>query len=101
MEWMMEFRRPFSTTAAPIGSFGIHLYCATVVPRVGRIKREGVALWQRGRTRNRNRRACKPHLEHRDFDVAKRPDPDVRPFVFPAAVIVMSDPPRLVAGHCE
>jgi hypothetical protein len=28
-----------STTAAPIGSFGIHLYCATVVPRAGRVKR--------------------------------------------------------------
>ncbi len=61
--------------AAPIGSFGIHLYCATVVPRAGRIKRKGVELWRRRRRARRiNRRAREPRLDHRDFDVAKRPN---------------------------
>ena len=39
-------------------------------------------LWRRRRTERINRRACEPRLDHRDFDVPKRPDPDVRPFVF-------------------
>ena len=44
--------------------------------RVGRIKRQGVASWQRKRrARKRNRRATEPRLEHHDFDVAKRPRP--------------------------
>jgi hypothetical protein len=44
--------------------------------RIKFIKNQGVAPWQRStRARKRNRRAREPRLEHRDFDVAKRPDP--------------------------
>ena len=55
-------------------------------------------LWRRRRTERINRRACEPRLDHRDFDVPKRPDPDVRPFVFSAAVInrERSAAPRLL-----
>ena len=63
-------------TTAPVGSCGVHLQCAIVL--MGRAHRtQGVALWQRrrrARKAHRNRRACEPRLEHRDFDVAKRPD---------------------------
>jgi hypothetical protein len=52
--------------------------------RVRRIKPEGVASWQRGRIRNRNR--SEPRLGLRDFD-APNGRTDVRPFVFPATVI--------------
>src|SRR5215831_4294973 len=50
----------------------VHHY---LVLRVGRTKSQGVALWRRRRrVRRTNRRARELRLEHRDFDVTKRPD---------------------------
>ena len=42
--------------------------------RVRRIKRQGVAPWQRRRRARKKNRRREPRLEHREFDVAKRPD---------------------------
>jgi len=55
--------------------------CNAPLFRVVGAHQGSVAPWQRRRRARalRNRRACEPRLEHRDFDVAKRAGPNVRP----------------------
>src|SRR6516225_8228300 len=82
--WTTRLRSPNGSAGVPIASelaASVALDRSTPPPSVirghvdGRLahQTQGVVLWRRRRRPRRNRKATEPRLEHRVFDVAKRP----------------------------